>query len=121
MSSSVAVYHSSSALQSMSSSAPPLLHRVAAQSHSRLAVPPTRLSVMEHQVPQDLSVPSAEMDMEAAVPDMPVEALDMEAVVMETPMEAAMAVEATLSVPALAAITEGKDNWISQATQDLDQ
>jgi len=121
MSSSVAVYHSSSALQSMSSSAPPLLHRAAVVNHSRLAAPLTRLSVMEHQVPQDLSVPLAEMDMEAAVPDMPVEVLDMEAVVMETPMEVAMAVEAALSVPAPEVTTEGRDNWISQATQDLDQ
>lgn len=72
-------------------------------------------------MPQDLSVPLAEMDMEAAVPDMPVEVLDMEAVVMETPMEAAMAVEAALSVPGLAVTTEGRDNWISRATQDLDQ
>jgi len=115
MSSSVAVYPSSSALQSMSSSAPPLLHRVAAQSHSRLAAPPTRLSVMEHQVPQDQSVPLAEMVMEVAVLDMLVEV-----VVMETPMEAAMAVEAALLVPVMAASPEERDSWISQVTQDLE-
>jgi len=115
MSSSVAVYPSSSALQSMSSSAPPLLHRVAAQSHSRLAAPPTRLSAMEHQAPQDQSVPLAEMVMEVAVLDMLVEVL-----VMETPMEAAMAVEAALLVPVMAASPEERDSWISQVTQDLE-
>jgi len=120
MSSSVAVYPSSSALQSMSSSAPPLLHRVAAQSHSRLAAQPTRLSVMEHQVPQDQSVPLAEMDMEAAVLGMPVEVLGMEVVAMETPMVVAMAVEAALLVPVMAASPEERDSWISQVTQDLE-
>jgi len=120
MSSSVAVYHSSSALQSMSSSVPPLLPRVAAQSHSRLAAPPTRLSAMEHQVPQDQSVPLAEMDMEAAALDMPVEVQGMEVAVMENHMEAAIAVEAALLVPVMAASPEERDSWISQVTQDLE-
>jgi len=46
MSSSVAVYHSSSALQSMSSSAPPPLHRAAVVNHSNHAAHPIRLSAM---------------------------------------------------------------------------
>jgi len=92
----------------------------AAQSHSRLAAQPTRLSVMEHQVPQDQSVPLAEMDMEAAVLGMPVEVLGMEVVAMETPMVVAMAVEAALLVPVMAASPEERDSWISQVTQDLE-
>jgi len=70
---------------------------------------------MEHQVPQDQSVPLAEMVMEVAVLDMLVEV-----VVMETPMEAAMAVEAALLVPVMAASPEERDSWISQVTQDLE-
>ena len=66
-------------------------------------------------MPQDQSVPLAEMVMEVAVLDMLVEV-----VVMETPMEAAMAVEAALLVPVMAASPEERDSWISQVTQDLE-